>query len=129
MDMTLKASKLLIAELQAAVPKGDRWLCNAGADEVSASVVSRRRSIPLRTRHYVSSFIGVHKIVDLSASPDRESLLHLELAECHEKFYESLLRSQSAVLSVHVWDTIRAKRYLQELTVTAVLRKAKKPVR
>ncbi|KAL3681278.1 hypothetical protein R1sor_024234 [Riccia sorocarpa] len=125
--MKLRAPKLLIAELQAAVHTGDGyamlgqmrfqrvWLQGVVVSSLQDSTIlmddgSGVIDLFLKKDHQAMSwspgtyilvtgrfcedsvlFIEVHKIVDLSACPDREALWHLELLECHEKFYKELL--------------------------------------
>ncbi|BBN14409.1 RecQ-mediated genome instability protein 2 [Marchantia polymorpha subsp. ruderalis] len=126
MDMTLRAPKLLIAELQGAVHHGDFamlgqmkfqrvWLqgvvvsplehgtmvLDDGSGVVDLFLKKHHQALSWHPGMYILvtgrfcedsvPFIEVHKIVDLSASPDREALWHLELAESHQKFYDSLL--------------------------------------
>ncbi|KAK8942647.1 hypothetical protein KSP39_PZI009250 [Platanthera zijinensis] len=80
-------------------PNEELLLLDDGSGVVELSVQAESKPQKLKSGMYVMVVgfyiagdppqIKVHKIVDLSASPDRESLWHLEVIEAYKLFYSS----------------------------------------
>ncbi|KAL5580211.1 hypothetical protein UlMin_012653 [Ulmus minor] len=85
-------------------PAGDRLLLDDGTGLIHLCLSSDLRQRPWKIGMYVMvvgayavrtdqpPLIRVHKIVDLSAFPNREAMWYLEVMEAYELFYEPLVK-------------------------------------
>ncbi|KAM5584363.1 hypothetical protein ABKV19_003967 [Rosa sericea] len=86
-----------------ASPNGDRLLLDDGTGVIELCLTPEFRRRPWRIGMYVMAvgrytvrtdkppMIQIHKMVDLSASPDREAMWYLEVLEAYKFFYQRMI--------------------------------------